>query len=139
VIVLETSKGTLRVEAFAEDAPVHVASLVGLVRKGFYDGLLWHRVVSNFVIQGGDPLGTGWGDAGWSLRAEVNRRRFERGFLGMARAQGFDTGSCQLFFTLVPTPHLDGQYTVFGRIVEGEDVLDRIERGDRIVKAAVSE
>jgi peptidylprolyl isomerase len=137
VVVLETTKGSIVVECLAAEAPIHVANFVGLVQKGFYDGLLWHRVVPNFVVQGGDPLGTGWGDAGWAVRAEINRVRFERGVLGMPRSQGFDTGSCQLFFTLVRTPHLDGQYTVFGKVREGMQALDRIERGDRILKASV--
>jgi prolyl oligopeptidase len=139
IVVLETTKGALRIEAFATEAPVHVANLAGLVRAGFYDGLSWHRVVPNFVVQGGDPLGTGWGDPGWALRAEVSPLRYERGTLGMPRSQGFDTGGCQLFLTHVPTPHLDGQYAVFGKVVEGLDVLDRIERGDRILKATLVE
>jgi cyclophilin family peptidyl-prolyl cis-trans isomerase/HEAT repeat protein len=139
VAVVETSKGTFEVECLADEAPVHVANFVGLAKAGFYDGLLWHRVVPAFVIQGGDPMGNGWGDAGWSLRAEINRARYGRGALGMPRSEGFDTGGCQLFFTHVPTPHLDGQYTVFGRVVAGEEVIDRIEKGDRIVRVTVRE
>jgi cyclophilin family peptidyl-prolyl cis-trans isomerase len=94
-------------------------------------------VVSNFVIQGGDPEGSGWGGAGYALRAEINPNRFLRGALGMPRSAGFDTGGSQLFFSLLPTPHLDGQYTVYGQVVEGAEVLDRLERGDRIVKARI--
>jgi cyclophilin family peptidyl-prolyl cis-trans isomerase len=105
------------------------------VNAGFYDGLPWHRVISNFVAQGGDPDGTGFGGAGYSLRAEINRRPFARGALGMPRSQGFDTGGGQLFFSHVPTPHLDGQYTVFGQIIRGADVIDRLERGDLILRA----
>ncbi len=137
VVVMETTRGTMEIECFAKDAPIHVANFIGLVKAGTYDGLPWHRVVPAFVIQGGDPGGTGMGDAGWPLRAEINPIRYERGTLGMPRSDGFDTGGCQLFFTHLPTPHLDGQYTVFGRIVKGLDVMDAIERGDKIIKATV--
>lgn len=139
VVVLETTRGRLAIECFPKDAPVHVGNFVGLVRAGFYDGLTWHRVVSNFVIQGGDPMGNGWGDAGWSLRAEINGQLYTRGTLGMPRTQDWDTGGCQLFITHVPTPGLDGLYTIFGRVVEGLDVIDAIERGDKILKATVRE
>ncbi|MCK6513219.1 peptidylprolyl isomerase [Myxococcota bacterium] len=135
VVVFETTRGSFSVVLFAEDAPIHVATVVGLVEKGFYHGLLWHRVIPNFVIQGGDPDGTGWGGGDFSLWAEINPRRFVRGTLGMPRAMGWDTGSVQLFFTHGQTPHLDGQYTVFGQIRKGFEVLERIERGDRIIRA----
>ncbi|MDD5629298.1 MAG: peptidylprolyl isomerase, partial [Elusimicrobia bacterium] len=108
------------------------------VRSGLYDGSVWHRVVSNFVVQGGDPRGSGWGDAGFSLRDEISRLRFERGTVGMPKA-GKDTGGCQLFITHLPAPHLDGRYTVFGRVTRGLDAVDRIEPGDRILKARISE
>ncbi|HAA58449.1 MAG TPA: hypothetical protein DCE42_27040 [Myxococcales bacterium] len=136
-IVIHTNKGKMVIECYAKDAQLHVANFVGMVKKRLYDGLLWHRVISNFVIQGGDPDGTGWGAAGFSMRAEINPRRYIRGVLGMPRSQGWNTGGVQIFFTHVPTPHLDGLYTVFGRIVKGFDVLDRIEQGDRILKARV--
>jgi len=137
IVVIETTKGEIEIECLARQAPVHVANFVGLVEKGFYDGLKWHRVVPNFVIQGGDPLGNGMGDAGWSLRAEINAVPYERGTLGMPRSAGFDTGGCQIFITHLPTPHLDGLYTVFGRVVKGLEVVDRIEVGDRILRATV--
>lgn len=136
-VLLETTKGTLEIECFGREAPVHVANFIGLIEKGFYDGLLWHRVVPNFVIQGGDPLGNGWGDAGWSLRAEINSVPFRRGTLGMPRSAGSDSGGCQVFLTHIPTPHLDGFYTVFGQVVAGLDVVDRIEIGDRILRAVL--
>jgi peptidyl-prolyl cis-trans isomerase B (cyclophilin B) len=138
-IEFETNKGRFLVETYPKEAPVHVANLVGQTKAGLYNGLSWHRVVSNFVVQGGDPDGSGWGDAGYSMRIEVNRVPFERGTLGMPRSSGFDTGGVQLFFDLVPTPHLDGLYTVFGKVVRGEEVLDRLERGDKILKARVLE
>jgi len=136
-VILETTKGTIEIECFAREAPIHVANFVGLVERGFYDGSKWHRVVPNFVIQGGDPLGNGWGDAGWSVRAEVNDVPYGRGTVGMPRSSGFDTGGCQIFITHLPTPHLDGLYTVFGRVVRGLDVIDSIEVGDRILRATL--
>jgi cyclophilin family peptidyl-prolyl cis-trans isomerase len=139
VVVLDTTHGVMEIECLADEAPIHVANFVGLVRAKKYDGLLWHRVVPAFVIQGGDPYGTGMGDAGWPVRAEINPARYERGALGMPRSFGFDTGGCQLFFTHLPTPHLDGQYTVFGRVVKGQEVIDLIERGDAIKSATVRE
>ncbi|HRI54020.1 MAG TPA: peptidylprolyl isomerase, partial [Pseudomonadota bacterium] len=139
VVALATSRGTFEVECFATDAPIHVASFIGLVKKGTYDGLPWHRVVSDFVIQGGDPEGSGWGDAGFSLRAEINQRRFLRGTLGMPRGEDFDSGGSQLFFNHIPTPHLDGQYTVFGQIRSGEEIIDQIEQGDLITSARLVE
>jgi cyclophilin family peptidyl-prolyl cis-trans isomerase len=136
VVTLVTSKGEIRIRCLAHAAPIHVASFVSLVREGFYDGLTWHRVVSNFVIQGGDPRGDGWGGAGYTLRDEINSSRYGRGSVGMPKA-GKDTGGGQIFITHVPTPHLDGNYTVFGQVVSGLDVVDRIEVGDAIIRARV--
>jgi cyclophilin family peptidyl-prolyl cis-trans isomerase/HEAT repeat protein len=137
LVRMETNRGTFTVETYPHSAPVHVGDFVGNVKAGYYDGLSWHRVVSNFVVQGGDPDGSGWGGAGYALRAEINRQPFLRGALGMPRSQGFDTGGSQLFFSPIPVPHLDGQYTVFGIVVEGIEVLDRLERGDKILSAKV--
>jgi cyclophilin family peptidyl-prolyl cis-trans isomerase/HEAT repeat protein len=134
-VVLETEKGEIEIELFVQDAPVHAANFVELVEKGHYNGLLFHRVVSNFVIQGGDPRGDGFGDAGYSIRDEINPIPFERGTVGMPKA-GKDTGGCQFFITHVPTPHLDGRYTVFGKVIRGLDVVDKIEVGDRITRAS---
>ena len=136
-VILETNRGKMYLTCFAKAAPIHVANFVGLVQKGFYNGLLWHRVISNFVIQGGDPDGTGWGDGGFSVRAEINQKRYTRGTLGMPRSQGWNTGSVQLFISHIPTPHLDGRYTVFGQVTKGLNVLDNIEVGDRILRAYV--
>jgi len=136
IVVLETSKGDLTLRCLASQAPLHVAAFVDRVRAGFYDGLVWHRVVPNFVIQGGDPRGDGWGGDGTTLRDEINATRYVRGTVGMPKA-GKDTGSCQIFITHLPTPHLDGNYTVFGQVESGLDVVDEIEVGDRIVRAYV--
>jgi cyclophilin family peptidyl-prolyl cis-trans isomerase/HEAT repeat protein len=135
-VVLETAHGEIRIRCFARDAPMHVNNFVRHVNEGFYDGLIWHRVVSNFVIQGGDPRGDGWGSAGPTLRDEINTRTYGRGAVGMPKA-GKDTGSCQIFVTHVPTPHLDGNYTVFGQVVSGMEAVDRIEVGDAILGARV--
>lgn len=131
-----TDRGTFEVELFHEDAPLHVANFAALANDGFYDGLPWHRVVQNFVVQGGDPQGSGWGGPGYTVPDEISRRRFERGTLGMPKTVK-DTGGCQVFFTHVATPHLDGNYTAFGRVVSGIEVIDRIEIGDRIVSVRV--
>ena len=136
VVILETTKGTMEIECFPEDAPVHVANFVKLVKKGLYDGLTWHRVVPNFVIQGGDPEGNGWGVPGYTIPDEVNQHLYNRGAVGMPKL-GKDTGGCQLFVTHIPTPHLDGNYTIFGQVISGLDVIDQIEVGDVIVKATL--
>ena len=129
---LVTKHGTMRIELLSEEAPVHVAAFLERVDAGFYDGLIWHRVVPNFVIQGGDPRGDGWGGDGETLRDEISTVRYHRGAVGMPKA-GKDTGGCQLFVTHVPTPHLDGNYTIFGRVVSGLEVIDAVEVGDEIV------
>ena len=133
-ILLETSKGRIILSLFWKDAPIHCANIVSLARKGIYNGTPWHRVISNFVIQGADPRGTGWGDAGYNIRDEINRRRFKRGTLGMPKA-GKDTGGAQIFISHIPTPHLDGRYTVFGKVKKGLAVINIIEPGDIIIKA----
>jgi len=104
---------------------------VDLAEKGFYDGLIFHRVVPNFVIQTGCPLGNGWGDPGYSVRCEYSPLRYERGMVGMAHA-GKDTGGSQWFVTHSEQRHLDGRYTIFGRITRGQDVVDQVLVEDRI-------
>ena len=133
-LVLETEKGTVELLLDASAAPNTVAAIADAARRGVYDGTVWHRVVTAFVVQGGDPRGSGWGDDGFRLVDEVNRLPFLRGTLGMPKA-GPDTGGCQLFVSLVPTPHLDGRYTAFGRVTAGMDVLDALQPGDKILKA----
>jgi cyclophilin family peptidyl-prolyl cis-trans isomerase len=126
-----TDRGAILLELFAADAPLTVENFVSLARRGFFNGIAFHRVVPNFVIQGGDPRGDGEGGPGRQIRCEINTRRYERGSLGMALS-GKDTGGSQFFITHSPQPHLDGGYTVFGRVLRGQDVVDRITRGDRI-------
>ncbi len=135
-VVLETSKGKLEIECFANEARLHCANFVALVKEGYYNGLIWHRVVSNFVVQGGDPRGDGWGGPGYTVRDEISRRRYEAGSVGMPKG-GKDTGGGQLFITHLPTPHLDGNYTLFGKVTQGLEVVAKLEIGDKIVKASV--
>jgi cyclophilin family peptidyl-prolyl cis-trans isomerase len=132
-LVLDTLKGRIEILLDAKAAPNHAAAIAAQARKGLYDGTIWHRVVTAFVVQGGDPRGSGWGDAGYRLADEINPMRFERGTLGMPKA-GPDTGGCQLFISVVPTPHLDGRYTAFGKVLSGLEYIDALEPGDKILK-----
>ena len=136
-LVVETDRGTMRIRLFPEQAPIHCAHVAALARAGRYDGLIWHRVVPDFVIQGGCPRGDGAGNAGVTLPLEPTRVAFERGTLGMPRSDHPDTGGCQLFICHSRAPHLDVRYTAFGQVVEGLDVIDRIDVDCRIVKVRV--
>lgn len=138
-LVVETDQGTMRIRLDASEAPLHAAHLADLARKGFYDGLTWHRVVPDFVIQGGCPRGDGSGNGGVSLPIEPTLTPFERGTLGMPRSNHPDTGGCQLFICHSRAPHLDVSYSAIGRVVEGLDVIDRIDVGSKIVRVTVAE
>ncbi|HET7457685.1 MAG TPA: peptidylprolyl isomerase [Gemmatimonadaceae bacterium] len=131
-----TERGAITVELYGAEAPLTVLNFLSLARRGFYTDSRFHRVVPNFVAQGGDPRGDGNGGPGYAIRDELNRRRYERGAVGMALS-GPDTGGSQYFLTLSPQPHLDGHYTVFGRVVAGESVMDRLVQGDRIISVRV--
>lgn len=131
-VEMATERGALELELACPEAPLTCLSFLQLARQGYFDGLSFHRVVPDFVVQGGDPRGDGWGGPGYALRDEINRLRYRRGALGMALS-GPDTGGSQFFLTLSPQPHLDGGFTVFGRLVGGEGVLDQIRQGDRIL------
>lgn len=133
---ISTERGVVELELFAEDAPLTVHSFLTLAEQGYFDGQRFHRVVPNFVVQGGDPRGDGSGGPGYAIRDELNRRRYLRGTLGMALS-GPDTGGSQFFIAHSPQPHLDGGYTVFGQLIGGADILDRIVQGDRIVRISV--
>lgn len=126
-----TSRGPIRLELFGADAPITVWNFLSLARSGYYRNTRFHRVVPNFVAQDGDPRDDGNGGPGYSIRDEMNRQRYERGAVGMALS-GPDTGGSQYFITHSPQPHLDGHYTVFGRVIAGFDVLDQIVQGDLI-------
>lgn len=128
---IETARGEIEIELFIGDAPRTVSNFMRLAREGFYDGLRFHRVVPNFVLQAGDPRGDSSGGPGYTIRCEINEGFYMRGSVGMA-LDGKDTGGSQFFITLLPQPHLNGRYTLFGHVRDGFEVLDRIEPGDRI-------
>lgn len=130
-IFLETDRGILEIELLPAEAPITVAAFLTLVERRYFDGSRWHRVVPNFVIQDGDPRGDGWGGPGFVLRDEINPVRYEVGAVGMALS-GPDTGGSQFFITHSAQPHLDGTYTIFGRVVAGIPTLGAIGQGDRI-------
>jgi cyclophilin family peptidyl-prolyl cis-trans isomerase/HEAT repeat protein len=133
---LETKRGTIVLQL--GHAAGTVENFVKLVRRGFYDGLTFHRVVPDFVVQGGDPRGDGSGGPGWTIPCEINPVRYREGTVGMALS-GPDTGGSQFFIALSPQPHLDGRYTVFGQVVEGMEVVRAIEEGDVIQRARLME
>ena len=128
---INTVRGPIRLELFGADAPITVANFLSLARSGYYRNTRFHRVVPNFVAQDGDPRDDGNGGPGYAIRDEMNRHRYERGAVGMALS-GPDTGGSQYFITHSPQPHLDGHYTVFGRVTRGYDVVDRLVQGDLI-------
>jgi cyclophilin family peptidyl-prolyl cis-trans isomerase/HEAT repeat protein len=136
--VVNTDKGAFTIELLADEAPLNVDNFVQLAQRGYYDNVVFHRVVPNFVAQGGDPRGDGNGGPGYQIRCEINEVPYERGAVGMALS-GKDTGGSQWFVTHSPQPHLDGGYTVFGRVVSGMEVVDKIARGDRIRGISVTE
>ena len=130
-VTVETDRGRLVVELLPAEAPLTVAAFLSLVDQRYFDGSRWHRVVPNFVVQDGDPRGDGWGGPAFVLRDEINPVRYQSGTVGMALS-GPDTGGSQFFITHSPQPHLDGTYTVFGRVMGGRDVLERISQGEGI-------
>ncbi|MBB4637064.1 peptidylprolyl isomerase [Longimicrobium terrae] len=131
--IITTDRGEIEVELYQREAPLTVRSFLTLAARGYFDGQEWPRVVPNFVIQGGDPRGDTSGGPGYAIRDEINRHVYGRGTLGMALS-GPDTGGSQWFITHSPQPHLDGTYTVFGQVVRGLEVVDRILPGDRIIR-----
>lgn len=138
--LMETDKGTLTLELYDEEAPGTVANFEKLANSGFYDGLTFHRVIPNFVIQGGCPKGDGTGGPGYTIQCETsgNPHKHMRGSLSMAHA-GKDTGGSQFFVCHSPQPHLDGKHTVFGRVTDGLDIVDQISRGDHMTKVRVED
>jgi cyclophilin family peptidyl-prolyl cis-trans isomerase/HEAT repeat protein len=131
-----TAKGTFTIELLPADAPLTVDNFIRLAQKKYFDGLRVHRVVPNFVIQDGDPAGNGSGGPGYAIRCEINMAAYDRGAVGMALS-GKDTGGSQWFVTHSPQPHLDGGYTVFGRVIRGMEVVDNIARGDTIRRVLI--
>lgn len=133
---IETERGAIELQLHGADAPLTVYNFVSLARAGYFDGQRFHRVVPDFVVQAGDPRGDGNGGPGYAIRDEINPHPYQRGTLGMALS-GRDTGGSQFFVTHSPQPHLDGGYTVFGQLLQGGDVLDRIVQGDHIVRITI--
>ncbi|MDQ6993389.1 MAG: peptidylprolyl isomerase [Mariprofundus sp.] len=136
-IRIETEHGSIFIELYADSAPNTVANFKALTGKGYYDGLLFHRVIAGFMAQGGDPKGTGTGGPGYSVKAEFNERKHQRGTLAMARSADPDSAGSQFYICFGPQPHLDNQYTIFGQVIEGMDVVDQISQGDAMTKVTV--
>ena len=137
IATFDTDRGPIRVELAADKAPLTVANFVNLAQRGFYDGLNFHRVIPNFMIQGGCPQGTGTGGPGYRFEDETRTGlSHERGVLSMANA-GPNTNGSQFFITHVATPWLDGKHTVFGKVVSGLDVVDAVKQGDTIKSVTI--
>ena len=137
IATFDTSRGPIKIELYPDKAPLTVANFVNLAKRGFYDGLSFHRVIADFMIQGGCPEGSGRGGPGYRFEDETtNGVRHERGVLSMANA-GPNTNGSQFFITHVPTPWLDGKHTVFGKVTEGLDVVDAVKQGDLITKVTI--
>jgi len=131
-LVLDTSKGRVVIALKPELAPNHVARIKELARAGFYDGIVFHRVIDGFMAQTGCPNGTGTGGSGKKLKAEFSKTLHERGTVSMARAQSPDSGDSQFFICFARSPWLDNQYTVFGQVIEGMENVDQIKRGEPV-------
>ena len=131
-VYLDTDRGTIQIELAVNDAPLTVENFISLARKGYFNGLSVHRVVPDFVVQDGDPRGDGEGGPGYTIRDELNERPYLRGTVGMALDPWPDTGGSQYFITHSPQPHLDAKYTVFGHVIAGMDVVDKIQQWDVI-------
>jgi len=143
-LIIETTKGPVTVEMCPDLAPNHVARIKELARQGFYDGVVFHRVIDGFMAQTGDPTGTGRGGSGQELRAEFNAEPHTRGAVSMARAQSPDSGDSQFFICFNDATFLDRQYTVWGRVVDGMENVDKLARGeppakpDKMISARVA-
>jgi len=138
-VTMQTNKGDIVLELYPQYAPKTVNNFVFLVKEGYYDGVIFHRVISNFVIQGGDPTGTGRGGPGYNFEDETrgNPLKHETGVISMANA-GPNTNGSQFFITHSPQPHLDGKHTVFGKVTSSMDVVNAIRQGDQMVQVTVA-
>ena len=137
--VIETDKGKTTFVLYEDQAPITTANFIGLAEDGFYNGLTFHRVEPNFVIQGGDPKGNGTGGSGKHIKLEVSPdlKHGDAGAVAMARSAQPDSASSQFYITLAPTPFLDGNYAVFGRVVDGLDVVKQIRVGDKMTSVTI--
>ncbi|MCK5698219.1 MAG: peptidylprolyl isomerase [Candidatus Aenigmarchaeota archaeon] len=135
--VIETEKGVIKIELYEKRAPVTTANFIKLAESGFYDGLTFHRVIRDFMIQGGDPKGDGTGGPGYAIQDEFHPElKHTKGALSMANS-GPNSGGSQFFITEAPQPHLDGRHSVFGQVVEGQDVVEKIGQGDKMIKVSI--
>jgi peptidyl-prolyl cis-trans isomerase B (cyclophilin B) len=139
-VTMETTRGVIELELYPQYAPITVNNFLFLVNEGFFDGVKFHRVISNFMIQGGDPTGTGSGGPGYRFEDELknNPLKHETGVISMANA-GANTNGSQFFITHSPQPHLNGKHTVFGKVVSGMDVVNNIRQGDAMTKVTVQQ
>lgn len=137
-LYMDLKDGRVVIEMYADKAPQHVARIKELVRQGFYDGTVFHRVIEGFMAQGGDPTGTGSGGSGKNLKAEFNDIKHVRGVVSMARAASPDSADSQFFIMLADSPHLDGQYTAWGRVTSGMEFVDKIKKGNAYQNGTVS-
>lgn len=126
IAVIETNMGMIKLKFYPDVAPNHCRNFIRLAKDGFYDNLIFHRVIKGFMIQGGCPQGTGMGGPGWNVDAEFSQRKHLKGTLSMARSGDPNSAGSQFFICLEPQPRLDGKYTVFGQVIEGQDVVDKI-------------
>ncbi|MHC5038669.1 MAG: peptidylprolyl isomerase [Planctomycetota bacterium] len=133
IVTFKTDLGEIVVELYEDDAPNHVANFISLVLEGFYDGLIFHRV-EDWVIQTGCPDGNGGGGPGYRIKAEITKHKHDRGAFGMARSQDMDSAGSQVYFVKTPQHNIDGQYTIFGRVLTGMDVVDRMQKGDKLLE-----
>ncbi len=147
----ETTKGTITIELFDKEAPKTVANFEKLANSGYYNGIAFHRVIANFMVQGGDPTGSGAGGPGYEIECEISAKKHGTGALSMAhkgqckhdpktgaKITGRCTGGSQFFITHGPTPHLDGVHTVFGQVTAGQDIVNKIAQGDKMTKVSVA-
>ena len=139
IATIVTAKGTIKLQLLPKVAPNTVNAFVFLAREGFYDGLTFHRIVPGFVAQGGDPKGDGTGGPGYTLKAEFNKRKHVRGTVAMARSQHPDSAGSQFYICFAPATHLDNNYTVFGQVTSGMDVVDRLKAGDKMRTVKIEE
>ena len=131
--------GIIKIEFFPDDAPKTVENFITLAKKGYYDGLTFHRVEPGFVVQGGDPKGDGTGGPGYKIKAEFNKQQHVRGVVAMARSQDPDSAGSQFYITLAPAHFLDGKYTVFGKVTSGMNIVDNIKKGDKMKSVKIIE
>ncbi len=136
--IVYTNKGEFIITLYSKDAPNTVKNFIRLAESGFYNGLIFHRYIPGFVIQGGDPYGTGYGNAGYTIPFEKNSKTHEKGAVGMARGPDPNSASCQFYICLAPQHQLDGQYVVFGIVEKGMNVVEKLRKNDTILKIKIT-